>query len=103
MRPLPGAARLGGQDSSTERTPEDLGRLILTGLSYLTLADNHYYQYQSGFLDDESWNTQRRTLKRQLAHPASASRYTLENSTTTFRESFVQLCDDLIAEIESES
>jgi hypothetical protein len=96
-------ARLGGLDSTTELSPEDLGRLYLTGLSYLTLADNHYYQFQNGFLDDESWNTQRRTLKRQLAHPASASRYTFRNSTTAFRDSFIELCNELIAEIESES
>ena len=67
-------ARLSGPDTNSERSPEDLGRLYLTGLSYLTLADNHYFQYQNGFLDEESWMTQRNTLKRQLAHPASASR-----------------------------
>ena len=48
-------ARLGGWDSTSERSAEDLGRLYLTGLSYLTLADNHYYQFQNRFLDDESW------------------------------------------------
>ncbi len=98
-------ARLGGLDATADRSVEDQGRAYLTGLSYLTLADNHYYQFQSDFLDDESWGTQRRTLKRFLAHPASAAtlRFAIRSSTSTFRDSFVELCNEIVAEIESES
>ena len=95
--------RMTDPSSATEQSVEDLGRTYLTGLSYLTLADNHYYQFQTGFLDDESWRTQRRTLKRNFAHPASSARFAFGISTIAFRDSFVVLCNEIITEIESES
>jgi len=88
----------------TEQLPyEKLGQRWLTGAVYLAVADNHYYQYQSGFLEEESWQPQRLTLRLNLANPESAIHYALRSVIGPYRASFLALCDELIAEAESEA
>jgi len=95
--------KIAGRNPATDRSIEDLGRFYLTGRIFLAMADNHYYQFQSGFLDDESWQGQRLAIKRALANPASPFRYVFLRNPDSLRESFVDFCNELIAEIKSEA
>jgi hypothetical protein len=92
-----------GREPTEELPYEELGQRWLTGAVYLALADNHYYQYQSGFLEEESWQAQRRTLKLNLATPESAIHYALRSRNGAYRASFLELCDELTAEAASEA
>ncbi len=94
--------RVAGLDLTLDRSIEDLGRLVLSGRIVLTMMDNHYYQFQSGFLDDDTWNAQLSTLKRNLANPASAVRIALDVSPGPLRTEFIKLCNTLIADYDSE-
>jgi hypothetical protein len=73
------------------------------GVAYLTMADNHYFQYQSGFMDEESWQTQRQLLKMVLGTSASAPGYILHSNLHSFRPSFVELTNVLGDELHSET
>ena len=95
---LAGWGAIGSVDPSSDESLENLGRWQLTGFGRLIMADNHYYQYQSGFLEDEAWEAQRRSLKNNLASPSSPIRRSYETFRDFFRDSFVELCDSLIAE-----
>ena len=80
---------------------DEASRRCLTLNSFMTISDNHLYQYQSGFLDEESWLARRETIKRALR--ISEARYLVLERGGSFRESFVQLASTLVAEIESET
>jgi hypothetical protein len=45
---------------------EDRGRAVLRSAAYLIMVDNHYYQYEAGFLEEDVWQNQLNGLKRQL-------------------------------------
>ena len=92
-----------GLEITPDRSAEDAGRFYLTGIAYLTMADNHYYQYQAGFMDEESWQTQRRLLKSIVNRPESPPGFILQNNTHSFRPSFVELTNILIEENRSEA
>ena len=100
---LPNWGRGTGRVPTPDVPIEELGRRWLIGASYLTMADNSYYQYQTGFLDDESWQTQRATLKRNLSNPESPVHVALGSINATYRISFLELCETLIAESQIES
>jgi hypothetical protein len=100
---LPNWGRVTGQQPTPELPIEELGIRWLHGASYLTMADNHYYQYQAGFLEKESWQAQRRTLKQNLANPNSPVHITLGTANTPYRAAFLALIDELTAEIGIES
>ena len=100
---LPNWGRASGREPTRDMSIEELGRRFLHGASYLIIADNHYYQYQAGFLEEESWQAQRQTLKRNLANPESAPRFALDSVKTRYRASFLELCEELIAETKLES
>ena len=92
-----------GLDITSDRSAEDAGRFYLTGVAYLTMADNHYYQYQSGFMDEESWQSQRQLLKSVVGRSESSPAFILKNNLHSFRSSFVDLTGVLIEELRSET
>ena len=98
---------ISGLDITPDRSVEDAGRSHLMGVTYLIMADNHYFQYQSGFMDEESWQTQRALLKSVMGgvmgDVISPPRQVLEMSKMPFRPSFVELCNTLIKENRSEA
>jgi len=100
---LPNWGRATGREPTPDMSIEQLGRRWLHGASYLIMADNHYYQYQSGFLEDEAWQAQRDTLKRNLSNPGSPVHYVLDSPNATYRASFLELCEELIAEAKMKS
>lgn len=77
---------------------EDRGRMYLWGVIYLTQADNHYYQYQSGFMEEEAWQAQLATLKRVVQSPTSPIFPVMKRSETQYRASFVALIDQIVQE-----
>jgi hypothetical protein len=92
-------AALCGQEFSKD-TPEQAGRACINTHMALQIHDNLYFQYQSGFLDQESWQARRKNLKFILT--SSNFREALK-SPMPLRSSFVELCNDLIAEIDREA
>ena len=79
----------GGQDAPTELSADDLGRFYIAGITYLMQADNHFFQYQSGFMEEEAWQAQHATRKRVLSSPASPVRVALSSSLAPLRKSFI--------------
>ena len=73
----------------------EFGILVTQARITLLLYDNHHFQYSAGFLSDESWEPQRKTLKRILRNPLY--QYALE-ATDLYRESYLRLCLQLIEE-----
>jgi hypothetical protein len=88
-----------GQEFSQD-TPERAGHDCINAHAALQIHDNHYFQYQSGFLDEESWRARRKSLKSVLAFPIFREAL---KSPLPLRSSFVALCNDLIAEIDGEA
>ena len=80
-----------------EMSDERFGALHLTFQILLKQLDNLHYQYQSGFLTEESWLPLRKTLRRQIA---GGLRFTYDVSRIEYRESYKQLVDGMIAEID---
>ena len=87
--------------SATAEEIEREGHSCLSLVSFLTIHDNHFYQYQSGFLDEESWQARRETLKRVLKMPGAA--VVVRDQRVPFRRSFVDLCAEITHEIGFES
>ena len=84
-------------EPTEDRSAEDIGVSCLIGLAYMAMADNHLYQYESGFMDESSWQAQRRLLKAILSGN-DIYRILYQNTRGMRRESFLQLGDQLIAE-----
>ena len=91
-------ATFSGQRLSSEWTAEDAGRLFLTGVVFLTMADNHYYQYQSGFMEEGAWQGQRWRLKTVLGFPESPAAVAFASTAPGLRPAFGELCELLIEE-----
>ena len=84
-------------EPTEDRSAEDIRVVCLIGLAYLVMADNHLYQYESGFMDESAWQAQRRLLKLILSRN-DIYRILYQNTRGMRRESFLQLGDQLIAE-----
>ena len=80
--------------------PEYLATVSILNLSFLTVFDNYYKQYQLGTMDDESWAAFRYRLKQNLRGARTRAAFTDEPQS--WRKSFQELCYELIAEIEQE-
>jgi len=77
-----------------DATPEARAFAYLSLYSFHTLVDNHLFQYQAGFMDDEAWQPRRAQLKSVLEN--EVSQYVCLR--LQFRFSYKQLCEELIAE-----
>jgi hypothetical protein len=93
-----------GQEIAPGKSAEEVGRDCVRDTVYLFLADNHLYQYESGFMDEAAWQAQRELLKANLTKSGSTLRDTLQRSDrfAIRRESFIRLCEQLIEEYEKE-
>ncbi|MDX1378885.1 MAG: hypothetical protein R3307_08555 [Anaerolineales bacterium] len=66
-----------------------------------TMFDNNYFQYQSGIMSEDGWQAMRGRLKGGLrTDPFFRAEMSLRASR--YRESFLDLCDQLLEEIELE-
>jgi hypothetical protein len=81
--------------------PDYLATKNFMDLNTLISFDNYYFQYQQGFMEEESWVAFRYRLKKFLGVELSRSVYTDEPQR--WREPFQRLCAELIAELEHEA
>ena len=88
-------------DAYRTHGPEYLYTKNIADRSILTVWDNYYKQYQLGTMDEESWIAFRHRLNKHLRDDYARSLFTDEPER--FRESFRQLCNEIIAEIENEA
>ena len=67
----------------------------------LFIFDNYHFQYQSGFLNEEAWQS----IRSRFDFIASSlfMRNTIVNRGDRWRASFVELCLEIIEEVESEN
>ena len=87
-------------DVPAELTPKRAGEICISLLSFMTISDNHLYQYQAGFLDEESWSARRKGIK--VAFRLPAARYLIFEGNDAHRDSFVELARTLVSEIEND-
>lgn len=86
-----------------ELTTEQWGRVFLFGMNTSLQMDNHYFQYQSGFMDEEVWQGHRAMLKVLLSNPNFPVSIALSTNRVSYRASFLELCDQLISEVKAEA
>jgi hypothetical protein len=79
--------------------PLEFGILVADVRQVLLIFDNQHFQYESGFLTDEAWQGYRRGLKAFITRPSY--QYVLGLDNATFRDSFIEFCEALIAEAEA--
>ena len=76
--------------------------LLLTGTKTLFNFENVHYQYVNGYLPEDRWIAARQALKALLRRPYGA-RSVYEGNPLTWRESFQDVVESLIEEIDAES
>ena len=64
----------------------------------LALFDNNYFQYQSGLMDEESWQAQRRRFESALRR-SDFMRAEIAMRGFRYRDSFLELAEEIISEI----
>ncbi len=82
------------------RSPESVGMWFYQRRVFFVMLDNFHYQYRSGFMAEESWDAFRRQLRAELEDAENAAYY--RDYGANFRESFEELCNQILHEIESE-
>ncbi len=81
-------------------TPEFVGMWFYQRRVFFVMLDNFHFQYRSGFMAEESWDAFRRQLRDELSDEATAAYY--RDFGSSFRESFEELCDQILQDIASE-
>ncbi|MGI9202482.1 MAG: hypothetical protein ACR2Q3_00645 [Woeseiaceae bacterium] len=87
--------------SVSDLTPEEIGVRWYDFLSLLTLLDDNHFQYQAGFLDNESWEGLRIRLRNVVSDPLDRQFYNYMRPS--YREQFREVIDDEIAGVEASS
>jgi hypothetical protein len=67
-------------EPTADLSTEDIGHECLRALAYLVMADNHLYQYESGFMDESAWQAQRALLKGILSNSNGFFRIAYKNT-----------------------
>lgn len=73
--------------------------LMMAGKALVTM-DAYYFQYQQGFMEEEAWQAFRIRLKKSFRDKYVQTIYLSEPQT--WRKSFQELCDEVLAEIKAE-
>ena len=82
-----------------DRPPESIGLWFYQHRVFFVMLDNFHFQYLSGFMAEESWQAFRQQLRDELSKDATAAYY--RDYGSNFRESFEELCEQILQEIES--
>ncbi len=76
-------------------TPEEVGMAYMSVRKTFVVLDNHHYQFESGFYDEETWQTFRAHLRIFLARNPVA-RSMLRNHADIFRPTFHAVCEQIV-------
>ena len=82
-----------------ETTAERLGQAYISSRKAFVILENHHYQYISGFYDEETWSMFRSQARDHLANN-HFSRMLVRKKRTFMRPSFLELCDQILDEID---
>ena len=85
-------------NGETELTAEETDAALWFWRSGKELLQNSYYQYQSGYLDEEHWDQIRRLIKSNIGHPVTRSVLLDGNSRPSFHEILVEIEAEVKAE-----
>lgn len=80
-------------------TPQEAGMAIISARRSFAVLDNHHYQYQLGFYDEETWQSFRGHLRDFLSRNPVA-RAMVRNQPEIFRPTFLDVCEQIVDEIE---
>ena len=89
-----------GLEVTKDRSIEDLGELYLRLMKFFLIHDNHFYQYQSGFMAEEAWQARYSGLKNALS--VEEVRFFLKSQSSEYRASFIDLCSEIVEKYELE-
>lgn len=84
----------------SELAPVELGELTNRVLQALLIMDNSHYQYQNGFMEEETWQSVRARYIRNLGNGWLARSMVLDRSDT-WRASFVEEIREIYREIDA--
>lgn len=79
-----------------ELSVTELGQMYFAARLSLAAFDNAHFQWQSGYLSDEGWDMQQRTLRSFLQTEPMARLIVEERDL--YRQSFALLCKELISQ-----
>ena len=79
---------------SEDASLEEIGSEFLDGIITFLTYDNLHFQYESGFLTDEAWDSHTRGMKANLRDPR-LQHYLYEHKHV-FRKSYWEWCDRLV-------
>ena len=76
-------------------TPEEVGMAYISVRKSFVVLDNHHYQYESGFYDEETWQSFRGHLQLFLSRNPVA-RSMVRNQAVIFRPAFHAVCEQIV-------
>ena len=79
-------------------TPEAVGEAYMSVRRAFVALDNHHYQYESGFYDEETWQTFRGHLRVYLAR-SPVARSLVRNEPDVFRPTFHAVSEQIVGAI----
>lgn len=80
-------------------TLQEAGMAIISARRSFAVLDNHHYQYELGFYDEEAWQSFRGHLRDFLSRNPVA-RAMVRNQREIFRPTFLTVCEQIVDEIE---
>ena len=82
-------------------TPSEIPLVMFQASAQMYMTENIHFQYISGFLPEEHWRKSRAVLKSSIR--MGPMRFVYENNPEEWRESFGELVEEIIEEIDAEA
>lgn len=79
--------------------PEAVGEAYMSVRRIFVALDNHHYQYESGFYDEETWQMFRAHLQNYLAR-SPVARSMVRIQSDLFRPTFHAVCDQILDDLD---
>lgn len=83
------------------QSPEQIESRFWGFSALMILYDNNHFQYEAGFLDEDSWTGNRKRMRTVVSSPVNRAFYKTQNQG--YRDRFRLVVDEVISEIESAS
>jgi hypothetical protein len=82
-------------------SPEQVESRFWAFSALMILYDNNHFQFEAGFLDEDSLTGNRNRMRSALSSPVNRTFYRIQNQG--YRDKFRSVVDEVISEIESTS